>query len=542
MLVRFLIVSLFVLFAMFAGTIYAFAVEFSNKTPAPGSTIIVDRSPMISVFISANTDEEWIDTPTTLRMTLNKDAISIICVNEFKWDVGREGVHFTGPGVRDNEGGIFAVDLKEAFFDDRCELFPGEIDVHVELRVRDVSERTYYTHSADWSFTVQELRIRNLDEDRAPAGTEIQIRGDGFMGGNSPITGGNSEVLFDGEVLPTEIVYDNRINFLVPDWVSCGGTYTLQIRNFFEIRFGTQELAKSNKVDFKVPPCLAPSTPRPPAFILPQIQFIIPGTGSAGTQVTLSGTGFASDTELKFDGITIPLVEFGGTTGYISSKQIDFTVPDDAACGEHEIIVGSQSNVGVFSNSILFIVDSPCQGEGLNPPLPPGEDPPPTPPPGNNTPPPPPPPPAGEEIEDYDTDGDCSISDIEFFVAADQWIAVTIDDALFFAVLDAWIGEANVCGASASRMDVSIQASLANGRNLLFESQENQVESLAIRIYDLSGQLIFASNSIGSQLSWDLRTSNGDSVSNGVYLYAAAVKDDHGKTTFTKIKKFILVR
>ena len=51
-----------------------------------------------------------------------------------------------------------------------------------------------------------------------------------------------------------------------------------------------------------------------------------------------------------------------------------------------------------------------------------------------------------------------------------------------------------------------------------------------IAIYDMTGNVVWASTGSAAGLSWDLRNSAGRFVANGTYLVIAEVKDRNGRT------------
>ncbi len=67
------------------------------------------------------------------------------------------------------------------------------------------------------------------------------------------------------------------------------------------------------------------------------------------------------------------------------------------------------------------------------------------------------------------------------------------------------------------------------------------VQSTSVQVWDLSGQLVFESEASGSKVTWDGTDSNGDQLSNGVYLYVVtAVGKDRSETS--SVRKLVVLR
>jgi len=144
-------------------------------------------------------------------------------------------------------------------------------------------------------------------------------------------------------------------------------------------------------------------------------------------------------------------------------------------------------------------------------------------------PPSPPPPGSSGSPSDFDDDGNCSLSDAEFFVAIDFWIGESISDQLFFNVVDAWIAEANLCAVPVAGNSSAISASMSRtGDEVIFTSAGLDAEGISVDIYDLSGKPIAHLNNRGHQLKWNLNNEQGVPVPNGVYLYRSTIRDASG--------------
>jgi len=127
---------------------------------------------------------------------------------------------------------------------------------------------------------------------------------------------------------------------------------------------------------------------------------------------------------------------------------------------------------------------------------------------------PPPPTQGGNTLADYDMDGDCVMSDTEFFVATDAWISESISDLLFFSAVDAWIGQSNICttAASASVIELSLTP-----QGMLISTTTGAALG-AVAIYDANGRLVFRSSAPNPKLFWNLRDVVNHPVANGVYF------------------------
>lgn len=74
-----------------------------------------------------------------------------------------------------------------------------------------------------------------------------------------------------------------------------------------------------------------------------------------------------------------------------------------------------------------------------------------------------------------------------------------------------------------------------------FEVQGVDIESIAVEIYDLKGQKIFASDFIfGNTLTWSLLTHHG--VANGVYLYVIKARGPDGQIVSNRVQKLVVLR
>jgi len=168
-------------------------------------------------------------------------------------------------------------------------------------------------------------------------------------------------------------------------------------------------------------------------------------------------------------------------------------------------------------------------------------------------PPPPPPPPGGgggggsggSTLASYDFDGDCSLGNSEFFSLVDAWLGESVTDSTFFAGIDAWVSESNICTAASAGMtnkserlnaDVSM-----NAQSVTFHMDSQSVASTAVEVFSLNGTRVFAGESQGARLTWQLN-SGGKSVANGVYFYHLISKDLDGNVLRSELRRIAIVR
>jgi hypothetical protein len=146
----------------------------------------------------------------------------------------------------------------------------------------------------------------------------------------------------------------------------------------------------------------------------------------------------------------------------------------------------------------------------------------------------------GDNIGNYDTNGNCVLDDIEFFVALDQWIAQEITNQLFFAIVDAWIGQSNVCAQERRVFQSSFNLTLTTKSLEVRATQNNQL--VALQVYDSNGKRISEMRGANSRLYWNLRNSENRRVANGVYYYRVVLRNIDGDLQVSNTRKFILVR
>ncbi len=87
-----------------------------------------------------------------------------------------------------------------------------------------------------------------------------------------------------------------------------------------------------------------------------------------------------------------------------------------------------------------------------------------------------------------------------------------------------------------------VKALSSSLREMTFEVQGRGIASLRVDIYDLNGRAIFTQESMGSRLTWNLRTQDGKILANGVYLYVVAVRGFNGEVIRSQVKKLVILR
>lgn len=335
------------------------------------------------------------------------------------------------------------------------------------------------------------IEIDRLNQSTAGGTSLITVSGSGF---SIATTRQGTKVIYGGEILePNKIVSTSELNFLVPEDTYCG-FHDISLRKLV----GPGIPVQSDSI-----PLLINNSCK-----TWQVQQLAPDRGEPGTQVIIKGGRFPIDAQVQFGGRTIPREDLGGTANWIDFAEMSFTVPDEAECGDNRVEIGAPSLVGTFSEAVNFVVTgSPCASP---PPVDPSPPPPPAPPPG----PPPSDNDSGRTVEDYDNDGNCVIDDPEFFSMIDDWINQDLDNQSFFQGVDAWISQANICSSAATNVSLRIERT-AEGVQFTLAGRE----SLGLfTILDSNGQVIYQDHSTGPQHFWNMRSTSGQLIANGVYF------------------------
>ena len=347
-------------------------------------------------------------------------------------------------------------------------------------------------------------------------GDRVLVLGQGFKAGiglgEVPI--GQSYVRFAGDSMPTTFVSSTELEFIIPTNATCGPN-RVEVANppLLGQVFGREVM--SNSIDFNV-------------FCISSLD---PVSAPPGTGVEILGGGFGPPGNVLFQIIGESKVHFDGdeiNTQFLGSTRLSFRIPQNASCGAHEILVHNLPHnfVGEALDSntlILNVTGLACDQQQPQPPDNGG---------GNNN--------GGRDLpSDYDTSGDCFLSDQEFFAAVDDWIAERIDNPFFFRIVDSWIANEQVCFfASSSELAVSLRA---NSAAIYFVTQQD-ARLIEVEIFNLEGDLVNKLQSAGSALTWNQRTSSGSPVANGVYLYVVSGVDVNGRVLRSDVQKLVLMR
>ena len=146
----------------------------------------------------------------------------------------------------------------------------------------------------------------------------------------------------------------------------------------------------------------------------------------------------------------------------------------------------------------------------------------------------------------FDTDSSCFISDPEFFRAIDFWVDNQVGANLFFNVVDAWVAQEHVCTNATSSSNSSLRLTSVNvsrgNTTTLFSATGQGIDSMAVDVLSLDGQRVFRGASLGTSLSWNQMTASGAPIANGTYLYVISVHDRYGNVIVSEVKKLAVVR
>jgi len=84
---------------------------------------------------------------------------------------------------------------------------------------------------------------------------------------------------------------------------------------------------------------------------------------------------------------------------------------------------------------------------------------------------------------------------------------------------------------------------VVEGRDVRFAVAGAGIESVRVKVFTLSGQLVFDSGWCeGSTFQWGLYDMNGQVVSNGVYLYLVSAKGVDGGVQTGDLGKLLVLR
>lgn len=141
----------------------------------------------------------------------------------------------------------------------------------------------------------------------------------------------------------------------------------------------------------------------------------------------------------------------------------------------------------------------------------------------------------------FDTFANGVIDDEELLSVVDLWTAGSIKDELLFAVIDAWVSQTAVRGFGASFKAVPLALN-ARTDAITFLAKGLDITGMAVEIFDLRGQRIFARQAEGTRLIWNLTAESGQPVANGVYLYVVTMRTLDGLTHRSGVGKLVVLR
>lgn len=158
------------------------------------------------------------------------------------------------------------------------------------------------------------------------------------------------------------------------------------------------------------------------------------------------------------------------------------------------------------------------------------------------------PPPTGgpSSLKNFDANSNDRIDNEEFFAIIDAWIAGQLDNATFFKATDLWISQQPISSAQVNprrlHLDSVTLAANPARHTLTFVADGQGITSMSVEIFDLNGQRVFAQETAGPRLTWDLSKNDSGHVANGVYLYVATVSGFNGEVVRSPVKKLMVLR
>ncbi len=193
-------------------------------------------------------------------------------------------------------------------------------------------------------------------------GTTVSVGGSGFVIAFDPVFGfWQSEVLFDGQAVPTSFIGNFELAFTVPAGAACG-PHDVQVRNPDPSVFIP---AVSHTETFEIPCAQPPPGGNVPA---PQISSLDPPSAAPGEAVRVLGSGF-----LEFLLGEVSTVRLEGSpvqTTFVSASELRFTLPPLIPCGPNRVqVVTTLIGESTLSSNVVNL-DVPCGGGSITPPTP----------------------------------------------------------------------------------------------------------------------------------------------------------------------------
>jgi len=408
------------------------------------------------------------------------------------------------------------------------------------------------SNTVSWTFTIDDpsaspidfdpptpLLIESISPSIANEGSTVTIMGSGFIEPSQLNRSQGSRaylMLEDGPTsASTSVKSSTELTFTVPDDITCG-QHLVQIRNDGAfLPFANNLIQQSVPIGFEVrcpseilnpiPPVEDP----PPSGDTPEYEIVdldLPSSAEVGEpingSVEISNRSFedGDDEELQI---------------YINNQlEATQSVSVEASSAETYPLNFSFSETGNFLIRVELVDDEIATTISVT-----GQA-------GSNN--QNPPPSDSGDLAELDANGNCSLDDSEFFVAADGWIAGTMSDVNFFAAVDAWIGQSDICTSTAAvnRSNESTSRAVAIalnwGWNGLQISALGNTERLRVEIYNTHGRRIDSLDASSNGLFWNLQDSRGRQLANGVYLCQVNAYDLSGNVISREIFKVVVVR
>jgi hypothetical protein len=63
-----------------------------------------------------------------------------------------------------------------------------------------------------------------------------------------------------------------------------------------------------------------------------------------------------------------------------------------------------------------------------------------------------------------------------------------------------------------------------------------------VEVFSLNGQRLFTQEALGTRLNWNLNTSDGQQIANGVYLYVVTAYGMDGQAWRSEVRKLVIRR
>lgn len=147
-------------------------------------------------------------------------------------------------------------------------------------------------------------------------------------------------------------------------------------------------------------------------------------------------------------------------------------------------------------------------------------------------------------LTQYDTNRNDRLDDNEFFMVLDGWITNQINDRTFFVAVDIWVSDSSIAARLISVRAGSLKASATRvtENGVTFSAQGASYDRIAVQIYSQNGNLVYAQQSAGNRLAWNLKDVAGVPVANGVYFYAMQAYDQNGVLVHSKPQPIAILR